>query len=80
MPAKGTKLGDRVAQPVLFTVFLAKNRKYVGVRIGTKLAYTSVGEAFISAAPIVVTVTKDGLLLAGEGVVRQAGDTVRITA
>lgn len=80
MPAKGTKLGDRVAQPVPFTVFLAKNRKYVGVRIGGKLAYTSCAEAFISAAPVHVRTTKDGLLISGEGVVRQAGDTVRITS
>lgn len=79
MPHKGTKLGDRSAQPTTFSVFVAKNRKFVGVRIGDKRAYVSVREAFITAAPVLVRVTPDGLLVVGEGVVRQVEDTVRIT-
>ena len=79
MPAAGTKLGSRVTQPTAFSVFLAKNRKYVGVRIGTKRAYSSAAEVFITAEPIRISVTRDGLLVEGEGVVREMGDTVRIT-
>jgi hypothetical protein len=79
MPAKGTKLGDRAAQTTDFTVFVAKNRKYVGVRIGSRRAYVSCVEVFITAAPILVRASDDGLRLFGSGVVRQAGDTVRIT-
>ncbi len=79
MPAKGTKAGDAVAKPQPFTVFLAKNGK-VGVRIGSKRAYASVEECGISAQYVHVAATKDGLMISGEGCVRQYGSVIAITS
>ena len=79
MPAKDTKNGSRVTLAQPFTAFLSK-RGDVGVRIGEKRAFASCRECFITAEPIVIRATKDGLLISGEGVVREEGDTIRVTA
>lgn len=78
MPAKNTTNGDRVATPQPFSIFVSKNPKYVGVRIGNKRAYASAEEVFVLAEPVCVRATRDGLLIVGEGVVRQTGETIRI--
>ena len=79
MPAKNTTLGSRVTEPQPFTVFLSKTGR-VGVRIGTKRAYDSADEVIISAAPIFITRTEAGLLIAGEGVVRHHKGTIAVTS
>lgn len=79
MPHKGTTLGSRVAQPQSFTVFAGK-AGHVGVRIGARRAFASVREVTITAGYVHVTATVDGLWLTGDGVVRQHGDVIAITA
>ena len=79
MPAKNTKLGDRVTQAQPFTVFASKTGR-VGVRIGTKRAYDSADEVIVSAAPVRITRGENGLLIAGEGVVRRHKNTIAVTA
>lgn len=81
MPAKDTTLGSRVTQAQPFSAFLSK-RGDVGVRIGERRTFASTRELFIgqTAQPVMVRATKDGLLISGEGVVRECGDTIRITA
>ncbi len=72
----------RATQPQAFTVFASKVRGKVGVRIAEKRAYASVSEVSITAAGLlIVTITKDGLAIRGEGVVRQLGDdSIAVTA
>lgn len=77
---KGYKLGDGAAQPQPFTVFTARNGQ-VGVRIGRQRPYASVVECSISGVGyLIITTTKDGLLVQGEGVVRENHGVVAITA
>lgn len=79
MPAKDTTLGSRVTQAQPFAVFLSKTGG-VAVRIGTKRAYASAREVTITAGFVRVVSTAEGLLLTGEGVVRQHHDAISITA
>ena len=79
MPHKGTKLGDRPTQAEAFAVFISK-RGGVGVRIGRKRAYSTASEVTITAGYVRVTASSDGLLLEGEGVVRQHKQHIAITA
>lgn len=79
MPSKGTKNGDRVSQPQAFAVFISKDGR-VGVRVGSKRAYTTVDEVTITAGYEHVTAKDGGLLIQGRGVVRQHRNVVAITA
>lgn len=79
MAPRGYKVGDGAAQPHPFSVFTAKDGT-VGVRIGKQRPYKSVSECSIAGVGyLLVTSTKDGLLLQGEGVVREANGVATIT-
>jgi hypothetical protein len=76
MPRK--KVGTAVAQAKPFTVFEAKGGR-VGVRIGSSKPFFSADEISLSAGLVIVTMTVEGLHIAGEGVVRRHGSVIAIT-
>jgi len=79
MTKKRKAFGTNVAQPRPFTVFVAPCG-LAAVRIAKCKPFRRAREVIIGAAPVRVVSTGDGLLITGEGVVRQDGDTIRITA
>lgn len=80
MPRRTYKVGDGAAQAHPFSVFTSKTGQ-IGVRIGTQRPYKSVSECSISGVGyLIITTTPDGLLVRGEGVVREANGVATITA
>ncbi len=76
---RGYRVGQHVTQPHAFTVFRAKDGT-IGVRIGRQRPFITSHECAISAGYVLVTSTPDGLLIQGEGVVRNHDGVVTITA
>jgi hypothetical protein len=65
---------------VLRRRLLAHVSKEVLERFGPAIADANTAATVVTAEPVIVRMTVDGLAITGEGVVREEGDTIRVTA
>lgn len=72
------KNGTGVAEPKPFAIFIGKGAG-VSVRIAKTKWCLAATEVIVSAAPVHITRTEHGLLMTGEGVVRQHKTTIAVT-